>query len=312
MKRFVLAIGVVAAFSTPAYPQDKLPNLIIAVGGPTGTYMTMMKELNEVCKDRVNLELIVSKGSTENLESLVNNRVAAAFVQSDILYAYSRNTAKYNIYQTLVAFHPEEIHVISLRETKVGTRLGLGGREIENLSDLKGLKVGAAGGSVVTSEILAGAGGEYDTIPFANNDEVISALERKQIQAAVIVGGAPLTVIEKLDGRKFKLVPIGDSISNRVDKVYRKASVNYSNLNSGEVPTLAPVAIMITQQYSVPRRQVAQKAFRHCFVEAIEEIKETPRTHTKWRAITAWDRGVGWPWYNLEGDKPQPVPEEKK
>jgi ABC-type amino acid transport substrate-binding protein len=97
----------------------------------------------------------------------------------------------------------------------------------DSLGDLKGYKVGAAGGSQITARILQGQGGDFEFVSFKDNNELLRGLERGDIQAAVIVGGQPLEIITKLSGDKFKLIPIGDRISGRVQQVYRKASLSY-------------------------------------------------------------------------------------
>jgi hypothetical protein len=49
----------------------------------------------------------------------------------------------------------------------------------------------------------------------------------------------------------------------------------------------------------------AQVAFRKCFFEKLDEIKETPGFHPKWQNVEAWDRGV-WQWLDLPGDQAAP------
>jgi TRAP-type uncharacterized transport system substrate-binding protein len=313
MRKTIMALGMSVAMIMPVYAQD-VPKLIISVGSETGTYMKLVKELSEVCKS-VTIDARTSSGSPENMDRLKNNRVSAAFMQSDILFHYKKQSEEYLQFPVLVVLHTEEIHVLALRESglKEGGIAGFNKKDVvfSDLSDLKKRKVGAAGGSVITSKILAGEGDvDYETVEFTKTSDAITGLERGQVHAVVIVGGAPLSDLEKLDHRKFKLIPVGKDITNRVDKIYRKTAINYPNLRSDTLPTVAANAVIVTRQYNSPGRQVGQIAFRKCFMEKIEELKETPETHAKWQVIKPWERIAAWPWYKLDGDKvPTDLPE---
>lgn len=281
--------------------------LLVAASSSSGTYKAMLAEIKDVCQtDNFIIDEAPAKGgAVENLESLVNNQVSAAFLHSDVIYSAAMSDPNYRNLKTLVALYPEEIHVLVLRNSlaKAG---GVGGYfaktiEFTSLSDLAGLPVGAAGGGVITARLLTGSGeGKFTVVPYDSGKEVIDALTAGQIHAAIFVGGAPLPNLLTLKAEQFKLIPIGDAIASRLAAVYRPATISYSNLKSTNIRTLAPQALIVTRKYTTPKMIEPQRQFRECFYKNLEELKETPGKHPKWQLVDPTDHGV-WEWYDIPG-----------
>jgi TRAP-type uncharacterized transport system substrate-binding protein len=279
--------------------------ILVAAASSSGTYSTMLKEVSEFCNsnDLTIQEVPISGGATDNLNALVNNKVSLAFLHSDVIFAMSQTDAKYKALKTLVALYPEEIHFIALRNSNVkkGGTLGFGAKEISftNVADLRGYKVGAAGGGAITAKLLQGQGeAGFSVIVKDTGKELLPALDSGEVQAVLFVGGAPLANIESLDGSKYKLLSIPESIANKVKTVYHSATVNYPNLKSGPIATLAPDAIVLTRQYKSPRMVAPQRKFRACFYQSLNDLKETPGKHSKWQAVNPDEHG-SWDWYEL-------------
>jgi TRAP-type uncharacterized transport system substrate-binding protein len=287
--------------------------LLVADASSSGTYAAMVGEIKKFCSgDALTIEEIkVSGGATDNLAALVNNRASLAFLHSDVIFAMSQSDAKYRQLKTLVALYPEEIHILALKNSgiKVGQRLGFGGSEVvfKDLASLNGYKVGAAGGGVYTARILTGQGeGHFDVVPFDSGKELIPALDGGQIQAVIFVGGAPLANVEALDFNRYKLLPITEPMATKVQAIYRPATLSYKN--SGIIRTLAPDAIALTRKYTTPRMVAPQRAFRTCFYEHLDDLRETPGMHPKWQQVDASNHGT-WEWYEIPGDVASaPVP----
>ena len=300
------------ALATPLRAQQapaQSMQMLVAADSSSGTYKEMLGQITQFCQTPgLSIQMIENHGgAVGNLEALVNNRAQAAFMHSDVLQASSIFDKKYNDYKTLLALYPEDIHVVALRESKVtnGGFMGVGAKtkEINSLADLDGLDVGAAGGGVKTMQILKGQGGAgFNAIAFDSGADVLPALMAGKIHAAIFVGGAPLPNIAALSWEQYKLIQIGDSIASRLKEIYRPTQLTYSNLRAAQVPTLAPVATLVTRQYKTPKFVAMQQAFRSCFYEHLDEMKETPNLHPKWQEVTAWDHGV-WNWLPLPGDQ---------
>ena len=296
---------MVALLASAAYAEDRL---IVADSSSSGTYHAMMSEVAEFCSNEevgLNItELPQKGGATDNLDALVNNRASVAILHSDVLTSASMGDAKYKQLKVLVNLYPEEVHVIALRSLKVGGHFGMGGSEAQTLADLKGMNVVAAGGGCITAKLLQGQGeGGFNVTCKDSGKEVIPSLESGESQAAIFVGGAPLTNIEQLNGNKFKLLSIPESISNRVQNVYKttNVNVNYPNLKSGSVRTIAATAQAVTRKYTRPNMIAPQAKFRACFFAHLDDLKETTGKHPKWQQVEASDRG-GDNWYDIPED----------
>jgi TRAP-type uncharacterized transport system substrate-binding protein len=307
MKKQILGFvfAVVAALAIAPVHAQNAQHLIVADSSSSGTYAKMLAEIKDVCQtdDFIIDEAPKHGGATDNLDALKNNRVSAAFLHSDVIFAAAMSDPSYKELKTLVALYPEEIHIVTLR-TSITKAAGLTNYfskpvQFNSLSDLSGYNVGAAGGGVITARILTGQGeGHFNVIDLQEGKNVIPALQSGQIQAAIFVGGSPLDNITALNGNEFKLIPIGDSISSRVQSVYRPATINYPNLQSGPIKTMAPVATLVTRKYTRPQMIAPQAAFRACFYAHLDDLKETPGKHPKWALVDPNDHGV-WDWYDL-------------
>ena len=282
----------------------------VASNSSSGTYDKMLGEIIQNCNDdslTITRADGVSGGAPGNLDALVNNKADAAFLHSDVYLFNAQSDPSYNKYKTLVALYPEQIHVLALRQSKTkktGSWIG-STQDFESLSEMGGYQVGAAGGGAITAKILSGqGGGNFTVVDEGSGDAVISALNSGQIAAAIFVGAAPLPNIEKLDKRMYKLIPIGESIERRVSGVYRKASINYPGLTTGPLQTAAPVATLLTRQFSTGPKLAAQIAMRNCFNKHLPELQDNGSPN--WQEVQAGDHGVPViPWLDLPAAESQ-------
>jgi uncharacterized protein len=304
MKYIILFITLLVTNISLADPV----NFLIAADSSSGTYKEMTEQIASVCGDETHqIQVVPNKGGAlQNLEQLINNKVNAAFIHSDIIYAKSLTDGNFRKYKTLVNLYPEEIHVLALRNAleKTGGVYGIGAKSIEytSLSDLEGLKVGAAGGSYISANILSDAGkGGFEVVKYNDGAEAIVGLKDGEVQAVIFIGGAPLTSLSNLKSSEFKLLPLGDKILNKVTGekgIYKPAIITYNNLDSDMIKTVSTPAIILTRSYTTPKFVEPQKWFRNCFYEKLTELQETPGTHKKWQEIDPSDKGV-WEWYDF-------------
>ena len=312
MKRTFVTLFTLIALTGTASAQE----FLVADSSSSGTYQEMVGQIAKFCgPDGLTIkEVRPTGGATANLAALVNNDVSAALLHSDVIFAMSQQDQQYQKLKTLVALYPEEIHVIALRNSGIktgGTRIGgFGAKEVvfNSVDDLRGYKVGAAGGGVYTGNILKGSGNlGFEVVEFTTGAEVLPALDNGNVQTVIFVGGAPLKNVASLDGSKYKLLSIGRNVA---PTVYKQAVINYPNLRSGAVQTLAPQALVITRQYKTAVMQKPQAQFRQCFFAHLDEMKEIPGLHKKWQAVDENDHGT-WNWYELPGDTAARAPAEE-
>lgn len=303
MKRsnMILALVMGVLFAPQVYADDTA-TIVVADDSSSGTYKKMLGEIIGVCgSDEFSIQEAkgVTGGAPGNLDALINNQAQAAFLHSDVFFANSQADPTYKRFQTLVALYPEPIHVLVLRESKTkkqGT-FSFGTVDFNNLSELRGFNVGAAGGGVYTARILKGQGDAgFNVSQYNSGKDVIAALDNGDVAAALFVGAAPLPNIATLDKSKYKLIPIDEAIASKVKGVYRQVTLNYAGLTNGPIQTMAPIATLLTRKFSTPRKVAAQKHLRECFYKHLDELKDNGSPN--WQQVEANDRGV-LDWYEI-------------
>ncbi len=300
MKNVIVALIAALAVGTASAQQ-----LIVATGSAEGTYSKLFKEMIGQCSGS-GLSMIErnSTGSIENLNNLLGNQINAAFIQTDVLFARANRDDLGNV-KTLVALHPEEVHFVAPVNSgiKSGGVVGFGGSAIvfSNIADLQNYKVGAAGGSVVSANLIRLQSEiAYQVVEYADNKAALTGLAAGEIQAVVMVGGAPLGAVEAL-GPSYKLLSINESTYNKLKGVYRQARLSYNKPNSLKadgVSTIATDALLVTREYKTEKFITGLSKFRSCVLNALPELQETTGTHPKWQTIKADNKGK-WAWYDL-------------
>ncbi len=300
MRNLFTALILTAAATTASAQQ-----LQVATGSAVGTYSTMFKQLSGRCGNAVALVEINSTGSQDNMERLVGNQVNAAFVQSDVLYLRARTEDLSNI-KTLIALHPEQVHLLARASSgiKTGGTMGIGAKEVvfNDLRDLAGRRVGAAGGSTVTAQVVRlQSEVPFNVVPLASEAAVRKALDDGVIDAGLFVGGAPLPFIAAL-GAEYKLLSIAPATVEKLKGVYRPARLNYSKMGAAGVATVSTDALFVTRQYKTQRMTDGLAKLRQCAFAELDDLKETTGTHPAWQAIEAGNKGK-WAWYDLATSK---------
>lgn len=298
----LMALAIAPILSPPAKADTDNLSLTIAADSSSGTYKKMLGEIISVCSDdnfSINEAKGITGGAVGNLDALVNNKAQAAFLHSDVFIAISKADVSYKRFQTLVTLYPESIHVLVLRESRMKKKgfTSFGTVEFNSLADIKDYPVGAAGGGVYTLKILKGdGGGEFNVVSYDSGSEVIKALDSGEIAAAVFVGAAPLPNLQSLPAGKYKIIPLGESIADKVKGIYRSTTISYPGLTEGPVHTLAPPAVILTRKFSTPKKLEAQRHFRECFYKHLNDLKDNGSPN--WQLIEAGDKGVI-DWYDI-------------
>ncbi len=303
-----LCLLFVALFSAIASPVFAQGEIVIASDSSSGTYHATLAQIIKVCSAPpqfvVKEAVGVSGGAVGNLQALLDNEVGAALLHSDVYLAKAGGDEGYQQIKTLLSLYPEPVHIVALKNSglKKGGHLGYGGTavEINSLQDAQGFTIGAAGGGVITARALQGQGrGGFQVAEYGKGAEVLAALEKGDVVAALFVGAQPLGNIAKLDSNKYKLIPVGDDIASRVSGWYREAKLNYKGLASGPVKTIAPMALIMTREYKTAAKRLNQAHFRQCFYDHLDELQDngTPQ----WRSVKPGDHGIPIiPWYEVQ------------
>lgn len=300
---FGILVGMFVMWNICQMTKAHAQSLVIATGGPAGTYHAMFKELYQRCGGNGDDQLkeVTSSGSNENIDKLVANQVNGAIVQTDVIYFRSK-TEDLSKVKTLFTLHSEQVHLIARAEgVKEGGVLGFGAKTIHfnTISDLNGRNVGAAGGSVLTAKVIKAQSGINFTVnEFPSNKAALEALQAGQVDGVVIVGGEPMSEVASLPNT-YRLLPIPTPIQDKLKGVYQPARLSYRNLNAAGVPTVSIKSIFVTREYKSPRFVSALTALRACFAKNIDDLQETTGTSPAWQSVDAKDQGK-WTWYDLK------------
>jgi hypothetical protein len=296
MKNFVITLLIAVAASTAGAQQLK-----VATGSAKGTYAAMFKEVNSVCATDVPMLETNTTGSIQNLDMLIGNQVNAVFTQTDVLY-YRAQTEDLGNVKTLLTLHPEQVHIVVPTNSgiKTGGTMGIGAKPVvfQSIQQLAGYRIGAAGGSFVTAQVIRLQSEiPFQVVQYDDNTKLMAALKAGQVQAALLVGGQPLGAVAEL-GPDHRLVAIPEAVATKLKGVYRPSRLSYTKMNASGVATVATDALFVTREYKTPKMIATLAKFRTCAVEKIEEMKETTGTHPAWQKVDTANKGK-WAYYDL-------------
>lgn len=318
MKRFhSLSIALVLAACSGLATAASFP---IAGGGGAkngSVYSQVVADIAGKCStDDTPIAETQTSGGVQNLELLKGNQVKAAVVPSDVLFAAKlENASSVAQIKTLFGLYPESVHLIVRADTKIegGTRIWgtskvIGGNDVafNQAEDLRGRMVGAVGGSVVTAKVLASPSMlkiGWIVKEYGSTSELVAALTKHEVDAIVIVAGAPSDAVKKIQG-SFKLLAIRGNSDTAV--LYQPTKLGgYSNLGGATVDTVSEQALMVTRQWKSQAMIDQLSALRSCFYKSVPEIQDTTGTHPIWQLVQGdeqADKNGKWAWYDLPSD----------
>jgi uncharacterized protein len=194
--------------------------LTIATGPSDGSYFQIAQDIKNVAgKDGIDLQVMPTKGSLENLELLGSGKVDLAIVQLDALRFISDVIKQdlgldlFDKIKVVLNLYPEEIHILTNK------------KDIQTFYNLEGKRVSVGppgGGTAVTAAVLFNVYDIKATVSEEPFEEAVKKIEQGSLDAVIFVGGAPVPFIGKLSG-KFSFVRLP---SNPVlEQIYLRTSL---------------------------------------------------------------------------------------
>ena len=297
----VLAVTVTAILGSVAVSASA-QQVKVATGGPKGTYHALFANIAEKCGQEMAMIEVPTDGSITNLDKLTGKEVGAAFMQTDVLFASAQGRDLGNI-KTLVAFNKESVHVIAATASGLktsGNMVGMGKQDIVfgYAEDLAGYKVAAAGGSVVTAQLIKQQGQvNWTVVPVADNDAALAAVRAGTAQAAVLVGGQPMPIVRGLTSG-VKLLPFKPTTVELLKTVYTPQRLSYTKISTNAVASIATDALLVTRTVNTPERLAALSNLRTCIVKNVPEWQDADGAHPAWSEVDTANRGK-WAYYDL-------------
>ena len=210
----------------------------MATGPSDGTYFQIAQDIkNLAAKDGVELQVMPTKGSIENIQLLATGKVDLAIVQLDALRFASdvlKEYKKFDLFDSIkvvLNLYPEEIHVLSNK------------KDIQTFYHLEGKRVSVGtegGGSALSAAVLFSIYDINATLSFDSFEDAVRKMADGALDAVIFVGGAPVPFIDKLAG-KFHLVRL--PANPALEQIYIRTRLTKAQYNW----TLAD-----TETYAVP------------------------------------------------------------
>lgn len=214
----------------------------IATGPSDGTYFQIAQDIKNVTqKDGVDLQVVPTKGSFENIQLLGTGKVDLAIVQLDALRFVSDVVKQqhgldvFDSIKVVLNLYPEEIHVLARN------------KDIQSFYHLEGkrLSVGTeGGGTALTAAVLLSVYDIKAAVSFDPFDDAVKKMDQGALDAVMFVGGAPVPFIAKLDAR-FHLVRLPGNPA--LEQIYFRTSLGKKQYGWAELDTetfSVPSAIM--------------------------------------------------------------------
>jgi len=214
----------------------------IATGPTDGSYFQIAQDIKNVAaKDGVDLQVMATKGSLENIQLLGTGKVDLAIVQLDALRFVSdvlKQTKGLDLFDSIkvvLNLYPEEIHVLSNKN------------DIQTFYQLEGKRVSVGtegGGTAVTAGVLFTVYDINATVSFEPFEDAVKKMEQGNLDAVVFVGGAPVPFIGKLDS-KFHFVRL--PANPALEQIYLRTKLGKSQYGWAQSDTetyAVPAAIL--------------------------------------------------------------------
>jgi len=231
MKRILLTL-IVCLYAHAAFA------LTVATGPSDGSYFQIAQDIKNVAgKEGIDIQVMPTKGSIENIQLLGSGKVDMAIVQLDALRFVSdvlkqqKGLDLFDSIKVILNLYPEEIHILTNKN------------DIQTFYQLEGKRVSVGtegGGTAVTAAVLLAVYDIKATVSFDTFEDAIKKMEQGNLDAVMFVGGAPVPFIGKLDGKvHFVRLPANPAL----EQIYLRTSLGKSQYSW---------ATADTETYAVP------------------------------------------------------------
>lgn len=235
--------------------------LRIATGSPTGVYYPMghgiKRLIEDAYPDAIEVEVVSTSGSLENLQLIDNEQVDLALAQNDTVYDFSTGQARYTLPSSkalaIASLYTELIQIIATKKSGIEYTDQLKGRRIRTGSPPENIPNSA-------TLIFALAGWEASDLTDirCSFGEARQMLVDNSLDAAVITAGVPTPLLtDTIDGISLQdyvsLIPIGSSLAKQLMRkfpyfVYTEIPADTYRMQHEPVKTVGVRAILVVRK----------------------------------------------------------------
>lgn len=302
---WILLFAALVAGGNIAYSRSDVA-IGMVTGSKTGTYIAIGREIAAVAaKVGIKINVYDSSGSIDNIKRITSKeKVGLAIVQSDVLgfLNHSKNAssvARARKLRMVAPLYNEEVHILARKN-------------IATLADLSGKRVvvGSEGsGSMITAvNIFSILGITPSKMYQIDPPRGAVAVLNNDVDALVFVGGKPIKMFKNMEelasitkgsnAGKLDDVHFLSIDDPRLLKEYKPAKITHADYNyvTGDVPTVAVTALLITYDYTMKPGAYYQEECRNMAVltkalhDHLDELKASG--HPKWKEVDL-DANIG-------------------
>jgi hypothetical protein len=266
-KNILILIIACAIFVNAGYAEPNQPkSYVLATGSKTGVYYLLGLGIEAAVEalygDEIDIKVVDSNGSMDNLERLEKGTADLAFAQSNISDWFVRGEKiralppKRRI-SAVASLYTELIHITARAGLDINRINGLKGRNVRTGSDPNARFTTA-------TDILKAAGFRFSDVneKKLNFEASRDALQDGSIDAAFITAGAPTPFIQKLfQNGKITFVRVSPEVAGKLCEVcpyFVYAPIpakTYGDEQTQEIDTVGVRALLVTHE-DVPRGHV--------------------------------------------------------
>lgn len=259
IRAFILGLVAAAALSVSAYAAESLR---ICTGGENGGYFRTASEIASTLKGTINIEVLPTNGSLDNLRKLEAGECDAAIVQSDAYgdYISTRPASTLNI-ERLTPLYTEYANLICNRNVGISRVGDLRGKDLT-------IAIGpTTSGTAVTWRSLVKQSPDFaeirtDSDPISNRT-VAKLVDATDIQCALFIAGLGAGTLLEVNANAngalglidFQHEGFDDTIDPKGKRVYENSAIpggtypelqNYGFLGGqSDVPTIRVTAVLV-------------------------------------------------------------------
>jgi hypothetical protein len=251
----------------------------IATGPQDGTYFQIAQDIKKVAaKEGMDMQVMPTKGSIENIQLLGTGKVDMAIVQLDALRFVSEVLKKqkgldlFDSIKVIFNLYPEEIHVLSIKN------------DIQSFYQLEGkrVSVGTEGsGTALTAAVLSTIYDIKAKVSFDSFEDAMKKMGQGNLDAVMFVGGAPLPFIAKLDSAvHFVRLPANPVL----EEIYVRTNLGKSQYGwaSADTETYAVPASIMGLDRKDAHYAVQMQSLALAILNSGDDLRATG--HPKWRS----------------------------
>jgi TRAP transporter TAXI family solute receptor len=251
----------------------------IATGPNDGSYFQIAQDIKKVAaKENIDLQVMPTKGSVENIQLLGAGKIDMAIVQLDAMRFVSdilkiqKGLDLFDSIKVVLNLYPEEIHVLTNKS------------DIQTFYQLDGKRVSVGtqgGGTAITTAVLLTVYDIKAVVSFDSFDDAMKKLADGELDAVMFVGGAPVPFIGKLDSKvHFVRLPANPAL----EQIYIRTNLGKSQYSwaGADTETYAvPASIMAVDKKDENYAAEMQKLVL-AILNSADDLKANG--HPKWKS----------------------------